>query len=187
MLNANRYQYLTKFVSENYCNNILEIGTNRGFTAVELLKSSLNKNVNYYGIDLFETMTPELFKQEASVETWPMEVVKRKLESLKIGTIKLYTGFSKDVLPLLVGKTTFDLIFVDGGHSYETTMIDIMYSLNLVSPKGVIFIDDYSDELPEVKQAVDELYCKMKKEILNECVDMYRSHIYRLVKLSWNS
>lgn len=184
MLNANRYKYLVDYVSTNFCTNILEIGTNRGFTAKELLLASINKDINYFGIDLFEDITPEIFKKESSIETWPRDMVKEELKSLRIGKIKLYKGFSKSVLPTisLIGK--IDMIFIDGGHSFDTIITDIMYSLNLIKPGGVIFIDDYSDELPDVKKAVDELYCKLKKEILEEHTDTYRGYLYRMVRLS---
>lgn len=184
MLNANRYKYLIDYLANNSCNNILEIGTNRGYTAIEMLKSSCNKNINYYGIDLFEDMTSEIFKKEISVETHNSRRVKAELDAVRIGKIYLYKGFSKDILPQFVHTTRFDLIFVDGGHSYDTVTTDLLYSLNLVTPNGVIFIDDYSDEIPDVKKAIDELSCKMKKEILIDYFDTYRGHNYYMVKLS---
>lgn len=149
----------------------------------------MNKEINYYGIDLFEDITPEIMEQESSIETWSIRTVQSQLDALKIGTIRLFKGFSENILlldPFDPTKLKFDLIFVDGGHSLKTATSDILRSLELVSDKGVIFIDDYSDELPGVKQAVDNLICSMKKEILNEHTDTYRENLYRMVKLSWN-
>ena len=47
------------------------------------------------------------------------------------------------MLPLLEGKIKFDLILIDGGHSYETVKTDFYFARNLVSSNGAIFFDDY--------------------------------------------
>ena len=47
-LQAHRYRIMLDYMANNNCENILEIGTNRGTTASELIKHSRNKNVNYY-------------------------------------------------------------------------------------------------------------------------------------------
>ena len=44
---------------------------------------------------------------------------------------------ARDAIPLC------DLIFIDGGHSYETVRSDWSYCLELVHPGSVIFFDDY--------------------------------------------
>lgn len=52
----------------------------------------------------------------------------------------------------------FDLIFIDGDHSYEGVAADIGAALPLLAPGGLIAFHDYRSEIdPGVTRAVDEL------------------------------
>lgn len=56
-------------------------------------------------------------------------------------------------LPRLVQEEeTFDLGFVDGGHTFELAFLDIYYMTRLVRPGGVIVVDDVG--LPAVQAAI---------------------------------
>lgn len=56
----------------------------------------------------------------------------------------IISGDSKAVLPTL--SHSFDFIFVDGDHSAEGCQIDMENSLRLLSPKGVMLVDDIDNE-----------------------------------------
>jgi predicted O-methyltransferase YrrM len=77
-------------------------------------------------------------------------------------------GRSAQVLPTL-RRESFDLVFIDGDHSYEGVRYDIEHALPLLRPDGVMVLHDYDREArlgPEyadgelalgVTRAVDEL------------------------------
>ncbi len=69
--------------------------------------------------------------------------------------IELIIGNSQDILKILNKK--FDLIFVDGGHSYENVKMDIQLSIPLLRPGGMLCGHDYSHSM-EIKRAVDEIF-----------------------------
>lgn len=53
--------------------------------------------------------------------------------------------------------TTFDLIFIDAEHNYESVKFDIMNYLSKLNINGIICGHDFSNEHPGVVQAVKEL------------------------------
>lgn len=63
-------------------------------------------------------------------------------------------GTFADVLPTL--DKTFDAIFIDGSHDYESVRQDISLCLPLLRPNGRLLFHDYCTENPGVVKAVDE-------------------------------
>jgi len=55
------------------------------------------------------------------------------------------------------GEGFFDMIFIDGGHDYETVRGDILGYRPLLREGGLLCGHDYSRNFPGVRQAVDEL------------------------------
>jgi|TARA_B110000495_G_C22744566_1_gene436430 predicted O-methyltransferase YrrM len=49
-----------------------------------------------------------------------------------------------------------DMIFLDGGHSYETVKSDISIILKNIKKDKIIICDDYDQTTYGVKKAVDE-------------------------------
>jgi hypothetical protein len=185
-LNADRYKYLIDWVSNNYCDNILEIGVWRGDTSEALLKSSLNPKVKYHGVDLFEESNEMIIRMESSLKANTTDIVKKRLENISKNVV-LYKGYSKEIFPFLEkSDLKFDLIFIDGGHSYETVKEDFFQYSRLLSSKGAIFLDDYTEEpsLLGVKHFVDkhllidDLYVV---KILDGRIDKYRGYEYKMV------
>lgn len=64
----------------------------------------------------------------------------------------LYRGFSED--PAIIEEITkgapYDVVYIDGGHSYETTRSDILNYSPLVRPGGFLVIDDCACRFPHV-------------------------------------
>lgn len=61
----------------------------------------------------------------------------------------------------------FDVVFVDGNHSYTGALLDIYAALGLTKPGGLIFIDDAENPLMGVKEAIN-VYGHEVKFILPE-------------------
>lgn len=123
---------------------VLEIGVAQGKTMIELLQS--NPTLQYVGIDpwkFFEGLNKpphglvDLNSQE-DIEKWYEKVLKG-LEEFE-GRGKVIRGFSKDVLLNLT--ETFDVIHIDGDHTYEGCKWDIDNSLHLLKEGGSIVVDD---------------------------------------------
>jgi predicted O-methyltransferase YrrM len=66
-----------------------------------------------------------------------------------------------------VAEETFDLILVDGDHSYEGCRSDILTCYELLSPGGVIMIDDL--DIPPVFSAVMDCMQELKIDTGDRC------------------
>mgnify|MGYP001564780356 CR=1 FL=1 len=140
-----RYAYLYETIRDTKSSKIMEIGTWRGDRAVQMIRAAqeTNKNVSYYGFDLFELMSWEIHEKEISKMPISLEEVSRKLKTTE-AAIELYKGFTKDTLPsVITSLPIMDFIYIDGGHSYETIATDWHYAEKLMGPKTVVIFDDY--------------------------------------------
>jgi predicted O-methyltransferase YrrM len=55
---------------------------------------------------------------------------------------KLIEEKSFIAMPKLINKVKFDMIFIDGWHTFDYTLIDFFYALELLNMNGIIIIDD---------------------------------------------
>lgn len=123
---------------------VLEIGVAEGNTMVELLKS--NPTLTYLGIDPWHfsdelTKPPQglsQLKSQHDIDKW-YEGVLRLLEDFD-GRGEVIRGFSKEVLSQV--KKSFDVIHIDGDHTYEGCKWDIDNTISLLKEDGVMVIDD---------------------------------------------
>ena len=174
-------QIFIDLVKQQNPKNFLEIGVFTGVTArnvCELLSSINNKDFFYLGIDLFEDfqeaisneVVPEFLVKKQNFSN-PLKslvynfLLKEKLNSLDSvskflkkfeNNIELKKGNSLSILPKTDLKI-FDMIFVDGGHSYETVKFELEIILKKMKDSCLVICDDYSlAEASGVKKAVDE-------------------------------
>lgn len=117
-------------------------------------------------VDLFSEEPCADWPEEKRGQTWEeagfgsapqLEVVRQNLESLGLGGH--VTLVKQDGAAFLreCGET-FDLIYIDTSHDYETTRDTILAALPRVGPTGILAGDDFSDEGTwGVKKAVTEL------------------------------
>ena len=174
-------QVFVDLIKQQKPKNFLEIGVFTGVTVrnvCELLSVINNKDFFYLGIDLFED-----FQEAVSNEVVPDFLVKKQnfsnplkslvynflfkeqLNSLQSvskflkkfkNNIELKKGNSLSLLPK-VDLKIFDMIFVDGGHSYETVKFELRFILKNIKTNCLVVCDDYSlNEAPGVKKAIDE-------------------------------
>jgi predicted O-methyltransferase YrrM len=194
-LQAHRYRIMIDYLSTHDCKNILEIGTHKGHTASELIRSSKNKNISYYGVDVFlEGWSKKVELEEQSIKPDSKEFVENFLKQYS-QNIFLFQGTSKerhaDIEKLGI---KFDLIWIDGGHSYSTLRDDFFMYKSLLTEDGVIFIDDYTTEFSYppgnniplgIKPFVDDLikFDQFDVRVHNEYVDEYRGHHYKIASV----
>ena len=108
-------------------NSILEIGFNAGHSA-NLFLGSCNG----------EMISVDLAEHEYVVKC------KAGIDSIYPGRHTLIVGDSLNALPSLQKSLspTFDLIYVDGGHSYEIAKHDLINSKKLSHAKTLVIMDD---------------------------------------------
>ena len=130
------HSFLNEYIIENKCRRIMEIGVLDGENAKTMIenakKNSALQEIEYYGFDFFSGSTSSLAQ------------IKQKLD--KTGCkFKLFKGDTIDILPQIIRKLPkMDLIFIDGGKSYDEAKNDWEHSKNLMHDKTVVFIHNYS-------------------------------------------
>jgi hypothetical protein len=126
--------------------SILEIGSYKGLST-----SALGQAGHVVCIDTFED---SLGKTDTEAEF--RENIKPFVDSYEV-----LRGRSEDMLKKLTDRT-FRLVLIDGGHDFETALGDIAGAWPLLSPGGIVVVDDYFPPswFPGVKAACDYLGLK---------------------------
>ncbi len=82
-----------------------------------------------------------------------------------IKNIDIFVGDSKVILPK-IDLREINYVFLDGGHSYDTVINDLINCKVVVENNGVILCDDYDlSYAPGVKKAIDEFVAKEQYDI----------------------
>jgi predicted O-methyltransferase YrrM len=139
-------------------NNILEIGFNLGHTTEAFIK---NSSASVVSLDIFIHSYSWI-----SMIYFLKNFYKR---------IKFLKGDSRVILQKLVSENKkFDLILIDGGHSFEVAKSDIQNSLNLINSNGIILIDNL--EIDTVKQAINIFLDNNKIEFISQELFSNKKH-----------
>lgn len=161
-----RHYYMQKLV-EHYCHNvndaikILEIGSWAGGSAItwaEALKKYSKQGGMILCIDQWVNYLDSL-----DSKLWTHKTMKKALKSNKIYSLFLHNiaaskhndivftfkGSSAQNLPMLKNNQ-FDIIFIDGDHSYEGVYSDIEKSAPLLKNEGLICGDDLELQYPSI-------------------------------------
>jgi SAM-dependent methyltransferase len=75
--------------------------------------------------------------------------------------VEILPELSYVAMPQLThGKRRFDLVFIDGDHTYDAVRADVANALNLVAPDGIIACHDYGEDCccPDVRRALDSMF-----------------------------
>ena len=145
-----RYHYLTQYIKDNSCKNIIEVGVWNGRNSSRMLRAARQRNrakdINYWGFDLWELMDDEKFEDEYSKKPPKMKTIKSKLSSTGCN-ISLIQGDTKETLKKFYnennGKLNIDFIYIDGGHSFDTIQSDWNNLKGLMNSNTIAIFDDY--------------------------------------------
>ena len=162
----------------------LEVGVFQGVTSrnvCEKLNIIHDGHFSFYGIDVFEDTNSSIDNKEMTVkhnkisnpfkhllfniilkkDLFSIESIYKFLNKFK-DKVFLYKGFSNTEL-LKIDLSLIDMIFLDGGHSYETVSSDLSIILKKIKKGKIIICDDYDQITYGVKKAVDELKGKVSE------------------------
>jgi predicted O-methyltransferase YrrM len=137
-----RQQKLTEIITSSKPSNLIEIGFNKGHSALLILntisflkkidKEYSNKEINFLIFDIcgYSYTEPNF------------EILKKYFSNINMELIK---GSSLDtVKPYLEEKNIkFDFIEVDGLHTNEAVYQDILNTCQYINDNGIIYVDDY--------------------------------------------
>ncbi len=165
--NERRYLGLLLLILYYKPKNILEIGVYNGRRSLQMIEAAkiFKNNVEYYGFDLFEGLSPKMLKNEASKKPMAITEIKKLLAGHE--KIFLYKGFTNKTLKKFVGeKKKIDFIFIDGGHSVKTIKDDYINSVKSASKKSIIIFDDYyNPDLIDISRfGSNKIYNQLKKQ-----------------------
>lgn len=135
--------------------NIIEIGTNDGFSSLNWAANLCDGDSSLQTVDLPVDRSPAERTQIAANACDPQAVGRLFRDAPEASRIKQVFGDSRALDWTTLGAP-FDMIFIDGCHEYEFVRSDSLNALHNISPGGVIFWHDYG-LIPDVSAAVDEL------------------------------
>lgn len=141
-----RYRALYEEIERLRPRRILEVGTNDGVNALEMIRVVRRSGgaVDYFGFDLFEALDTAKLQREFSIRTRSRQEVERHLRRNGVFTALLVAGDTRKTLPEAARTLApMDLIFIDGGHSYETVLSDWTSLQPLISDTTSVIFDDY--------------------------------------------
>jgi len=134
-------QFVTAYDSKIWC----EIGSNIGESA--LIISSFKEVEKLYCIDpLWDERQYNQFLNRT-------KHLKHKIQLLRLKSEKAYEKFESN---------SIDVIYIDGGHTYNDINNDLNFAFSVVKNGGFICGHDYGKAFPDVKKAVDEFKEKYK-------------------------
>ncbi len=139
---------------------ILEIGSFTGASAVAMGHAIHGREITLYCCDPWTDYTTQ--EDFAVIEhariADNIKILKQFASNTAfLGTqLKMLRGFYADFADMLSGSN-FDLIFIDGAHDYASVRADILMSLSILKPGGLLTGHDFHSCGHGVRKAVNEL------------------------------
>jgi hypothetical protein len=146
---AFRHFWLLLINQLNHKSKVLEIGVYKGATLslFKLVSDFLKKDLEIYGITPLNS-TGDKYSNYQNLD-YRLEIDKlNNLLGLKTDYLNLIVGLSIDEkIKDEIRKHSFDLIFIDGGHDFDTVINDIKISDEILKVGGFLITDDSSSDL----------------------------------------
>jgi predicted O-methyltransferase YrrM len=123
--------------NSNYqINTILEIGTFNGHTAAILSALFPKSEIHTIDLSFSDILTTGMYKYETNNG----KIVTKRNSNLQ--SLKNVNFNELNSLALINSQNKYDLIWIDGDHSYPTAAIDIANSVRLLNDNGIAVSDD---------------------------------------------
>ena len=153
---------IDEYISEETKLNIVEVGIARAGNVKDTIEKLGTRIQSYIGIDPYLSGydDSDIFSQKSQVDMdYCYSYVLNKINDERF---KLYRSSSEVIAPL-IPNMSIDAIYIDGDHSYEGVLRDIILWKDKVKQGGIIVGDDYP-LLPGVKKAVNESFDNFQLE-----------------------
>jgi len=116
---------------------------------------------------------PDAFIFSVDINICPKEPEHLDLAGVEARRVVRCLGKSKEIGRHWPEQST-DLVFVDGGHTYQCVLNDIVTWTKTVKPGGIIAFHDYDTEsLPDVKLAIDDVFGDIEPLLFVERIKAY--------------
>lgn len=165
--------------------NFLEIGVFRGqvLGAVRLISDMANKNAGIIGV------TP-LDSTGGHWESDYEQDIKTLFDTFKLAPPRIIKGLSTDPETIKsVPNIDYDMVYIDGGHSYDVVKSDLTHYPPMVKVGGYLIIDDcanrynlppgYFRGIDTVSKAVDEV---LPNEHFKELFSVVHNRVFKRIK-----
>lgn len=147
---AFRYLWALVFSQVDKNSKFLEIGVFKGsiLALSQLISKELDLNLSTYGLTPLNTTGDKYSKYEYDNYEYSISFLYDRLE-LSIDQTYIIQGLSTD--PLIKDRAKnngpYDILYIDGGHDYDTVINDIDLCTQILKPGGLMIMDDASSFL----------------------------------------
>jgi len=146
---------------------IIEVGVYGGASLLSIIDICVKNNITVYGADPWEKTNVvngvKIAGDDKAFLNKHMIAARKNLEmiikNLNYTNIKLIQKKSIETSKQFEDNY-FDMVYIDGDHSYDSVKTDISAWINKVKPGGFLWGDDYKWE--SVKAAVNEQFTQIK-------------------------
>lgn len=138
------HRFFQETLARRDARRLLEIGVRTGYVGLCFARA-ITGRADYLGVD------PNLYLPEG------LDLARASLEAMSRANpgfaARCILGYSdnSDVQAELARRAPFDLIHIDGDHTVRGKLIDLDLCRRLVSPHGLVLVDDYT-HIPSVIQ-----------------------------------
>ena len=149
-------ELINKYISQEKNLDIVEVGIARAGNVKDTIEKLGNRINSYIGVDPYLSGydDSDIFSQKSQVDMdFCYSYVLNKIDDDRF---KLYRSSSEFVAPIIPDES-IDAIYIDGDHTYEGVINDIILWKDKVKKGGIIVGDDYP-LFGGVKKAVNESF-----------------------------
>ncbi len=138
---------------------VLEIGSGMG-GSMAVLGACAPRGTELMAVDPYLPYDEENLVLNEATEVGTAEEFHQTLSGCRIASAVLFRVTSKQASESLYGLEGFDLILIDGNHSYAEVAYDLEVWWPMVKPGGTLLAHDFSGRFPGVVRAIREFEIK---------------------------
>src|ERR1035437_3177394 len=181
-MNQAEYRVLFDIIKNNNIKNILEIGVASGKTSYNILKN-FSKIERYIGVDVDDSYSfGNIPNQVNERSNCPGQIALESKDS-RFDIFLFHKGIED--IDLNKFENFFDLIIINGDHSYNGVKKDTLFSMRLLnkSKDSFIFWHDYNNGLKDVDDFIDDYNCRDSVTHVDGCRCCYEKFFGKNIKI----